>query len=76
MVSTLLGAQAVPTRAAPHCRGKKWWEAESLCLDCHSFSFRAYKDPDFKTPEEWEKEMWTEMCAGKGAPAAVKTAAA
>ncbi|KAF5831486.1 hypothetical protein DUNSADRAFT_13044 [Dunaliella salina] len=43
------------------CRGKKWWESESLCLDCHTFSFRSYTDPDFKTPEEWEKEMWSEM---------------
>ncbi|KAG7674457.1 hypothetical protein Ndes2526B_g05186 [Nannochloris sp. 'desiccata'] len=43
------------------CRGKKKWESESLCLDCHQFSKRSYCDPDFKTPEEYEKERWTEM---------------
>lgn len=41
------------------CRGRKWWQAESLCLDCHCFSWREYHDPDFKTPEQWEKEEWT-----------------
>lgn len=40
------------------CRGKKKWESECLCLDCHSFSFRSYRDPDFKTPEEYEKDRW------------------
>ena len=40
------------------CRGKKHWESELLCLDCHSFSWRAYRDPDFKTPEEYEREKW------------------
>jgi len=24
------------------CRGTKSWTAESLCLDCHCFSWRAY----------------------------------
>jgi hypothetical protein len=43
------------------CRGKKKWESECLCLDCHQFSKRSYCDPDFKTPEEYEKERWTEM---------------
>lgn len=40
------------------CRGKKKWESECLCLECHSFSFRSYCDPDFKTPEDYEKERW------------------
>lgn len=40
------------------CRGKKKWESEILCLDCHSFTLRTYADPDFKTPEEYEKERW------------------
>lgn len=40
------------------CRGKKKWESEILCLDCHSFTLRTYSDPDFKTPEEYEKERW------------------
>ena len=40
------------------CRGKKKWESETLCEDCHLFSFRSYEDPDFKTPEEYEKEKW------------------
>eukprot|EP00210_Caulerpa_lentillifera_P005308 g5071.t1 len=43
------------------CRGKKQWESEILCLDCHHFSWRSYKDPDFKTPEEYEKEKWTDL---------------
>lgn len=29
-----------------------------LCLECHSFTKRTYCDPDFKTPEEYEKERW------------------
>jgi hypothetical protein len=45
------------------CRGKKLWESEVLCLDCHKFSFRAYKDPDFKTPEQYEKERWETLVA-------------
>jgi hypothetical protein len=24
------------------CRGNKSWTAESLCLDCHCFSWRSY----------------------------------
>jgi hypothetical protein len=39
------------------------WESECLCLDCHKFSWRAYRDPDFKTPEQYEKEHWTELVA-------------
>ncbi|KAK9812882.1 hypothetical protein WJX72_005182 [[Myrmecia] bisecta] len=45
------------------CRGKKKWESETLCLDCHSFSYRSYCDPDFKTPEEYEKEKWEAMAS-------------
>ena len=40
------------------CRGKKKFESETLCLDCHYFSWRSYCDPDFKTPEEYEKAKW------------------
>ncbi|KAG2496286.1 hypothetical protein HYH03_005519 [Edaphochlamys debaryana] len=40
------------------CRGKRLWASESLCLACHSFSWRSYRDPDFKTPEQYEKELW------------------
>ena len=42
------------------CRGKKKWDSECLCLDCHMFSRRQYTDPDFKTPEEYEKERVVE----------------
>lgn len=45
------------------CRGKRVWEAESLCLDCHRFSWRHYRDPDFKTPEEHDKATWTALAA-------------
>ena len=38
------------------CRAKKCWEAESLCLCCQRFSWRSYRDPDFKTPEQYEAE--------------------
>ena len=34
------------------------WESESLCLDCHNFSWRAYRDPGFMTPAEVEKKRW------------------
>ncbi|PNW81318.1 hypothetical protein CHLRE_07g350926v5 [Chlamydomonas reinhardtii] len=45
------------------CRGKRLWASESLCMACHAFSFRSYADPDFKTPEQYEKELWEEMAA-------------
>jgi hypothetical protein len=45
------------------CRGKKVWQAESLCLDCHAFSWRAYADPDFETPEQHEKRRWAQLVA-------------
>ena len=47
------------------CRGKKLWESELLCLDCHKFSWRSYKDPDFKTPEEYERDRWEAIVAGQ-----------
>ena len=47
------------------CRGKKKWDSECLCLDCHMFSRRQYCDPDFKTPEEYEKERWEGLAGGK-----------
>ena len=43
------------------CRGRKKWESESFCLDCNMFSWRSYADPDFKTPEETEKDRWNEL---------------
>jgi hypothetical protein len=57
------------------CRGKKKWEAESLCLDCHSFSRRWYADPDFKTPEDYEKDRWEGLVRGEGEVAAAKATA-
>merc|ERR1712144_184546 len=27
------------------CRGQRKWESETLCLDCHNFSWRSYCDP-------------------------------
>lgn len=43
------------------CRGKKKFESEILCLDCHMYSWRSYSDPDFKMPEEYEKDRWQTM---------------
>lgn len=43
------------------CRGKKKWESELLCMDCYAFSWRSYSDPDFKTPEDYEREKWEAM---------------
>merc|ERR1712137_379923 len=43
------------------CRGNRKWESEILCLDCYSFSWRSYKDPEFSTPQEYEKERWHKM---------------
>jgi len=40
------------------CAGRRKWEAESLCLDCHAFTHRAYADPDFLLPEELDKAAW------------------
>ena len=48
----------IPSPFQTWCRGKKKWESECLCLECHCFSFRSYCDPDFKTPEDYEKERW------------------
>lgn len=45
------------------CRGKKKWESELLCLDCHSYSWRSYSDPDFMTPEDYEKQRWESLMA-------------
>merc|ERR1711920_459911 len=47
------------------CRGKKKWESECLCMDCHMFSWRSYSDPDFKYPEEYEKEKWESFIGPK-----------
>ena len=43
------------------CRGKKKWQSEIMCLGCHMFTWRSYKDPDFLTPEEYEKQRWEKM---------------
>jgi len=40
---------------------RKQWDAESLCLDCLKFSWRFYKDPDFKTPRQLELEKWATL---------------
>ena len=45
------------------CRGKKKWQSEILCMECHMFTWRSYKDPDFLTPEEYEKQRWEKMAA-------------
>lgn len=47
------------------CRAKKCWEAESLCMSCQRFSWRSYRDPDFKTPEQYEAERWAELLGRK-----------
>lgn len=49
------------------CRGKKRWQAESLCMACHKFSWRSYDDPDFLMPEEYEKARWEGLVRDKGA---------
>lgn len=36
-------------------------------MDCHSFTRRNYCDPDFKTPEEYEKERWQDLVSNKAA---------
>lgn len=43
------------------CRGKKQWESETLCMDCHSFSWRSYADPDFLMPEDYEKMRFQKL---------------
>ena len=40
---------------------RKQWDIESLCLDCFKFSWRFYKDPDFKNPRQLELEKWADM---------------
>jgi hypothetical protein len=57
------------------CRGKKKWDAECLCLDCHMFTRRTYCDPDFKTPEDYEKERWEAMVRAQPDAAAAAAAA-
>jgi len=43
------------------CRGKKKFESETICMDCHMWSWRSYVDPDFLTPEEFDKIRWEKM---------------
>ena len=52
------------------CRAKKKWESELLCMDCHSYTWREYCDPDFKTPEEYEREKWQALMADVQPPVA------
>jgi hypothetical protein len=47
------------------CRGKKQFESETLCMDCHMFSWRSYSDPDFMLPEEYDKVRWEKMVRDK-----------
>ena len=47
------------------CRGKKQFESEILCNDCHMFSWRSYSDPDFMLPEEYDKVRWERMVRDK-----------
>lgn len=49
------------------CRGKKQFESETLCMDCHMFSWRSYSDPDFMLPEEYDKVRWEKMVRDKAA---------
>jgi len=45
------------------CRGKKKFESETICCECHMWSWRSYADPDFLTPEEYDKLKWEKMVA-------------
>ena len=56
------------------CRGKRQWESETLCDDCHAFSFRRYSDPDFLKPEEYEKHRWALLVADVDKTKAAKRA--
>ncbi len=47
------------------CRQKKKWESELLCLDCHAFSWRSYSNPDFMTPEQYQKQYWQQQAKTK-----------
>jgi len=52
------------------CRGKKKWESETFCLECHTFTWRSYCDPDFQTPEDAEKARWEALVRGEPGEAA------
>lgn len=43
------------------CRGAKNWSSESLCLDCHGWSYRSYKDDAYLAPEDRDKLMWDKL---------------
>ena len=43
------------------CRSAKHWTSETLCLDCQSWSWRSYCDPEYMTSEDHEKLMWEKM---------------
>lgn len=34
-------------------------------MSCLRFSWRSYRDPDFKTPEQYEAERWAELLGRK-----------
>lgn len=58
------------------CRGKKMWEAESLCVACGAFTRREYSDPDFQTPEQVEAAAWAALRAGRAVEGAASKVSA
>ena len=64
-----LACQSVSTKehhfTQTWCRGKRQFESELLCSDCHMFSWRSYSDPDFMLPEEYDKIRWEKMVEAK-----------
>lgn len=58
------------------CRGKKTWEAESLCVACGACTRREYRDPDFQTPEQVDAAAWAALRAGTVGGAAAPKAGA
>lgn len=57
----MMATSAGLCRAQTWCRGKKTWESEVICMECHMFTWRAYRDPDFMTPEDYEKARWEKL---------------
>lgn len=49
------------------CRGKKQWESETFCCQCHAWSWRSYSDPDFLLPEQFERLEWEHMASQESA---------
>lgn len=40
------------------CRGRKRWESETFCCQCHAWNWRSYADPEFLMPEDFERLRW------------------